>query len=452
MGVNHRTAPLEALERLAVVGHDLAGANGRLAERMRHSTEAGQAVVLHTCNRTEFYTLAEDLEEAREAAASVLESYGVDYEGVRPYVYAHHHDAAVRHLFRVTCSLDSMILGESEVLGQVREAFGAAVAAKSAHSPMTHAFHQALRVGKRARRETDIGRNAQSVSYAFVELARRTLGQLGEAHALVVGAGEAGRLAAQALQNAGIGRLTVMNRTPHRAAELAEDLGVADVLPLDDLPAALLEHDVVISCTGSPSYVVTQADVSDAATGRGGRPLLLLDAALPRDIDPSVRDTAGVTLADMSDLERVAEVNRQRRQQEAARVEAIVEEEVARFHEWWDSLRVVPTLVDLREQAESLRERELQRALRRLAHLPQADQETVAAMSRALVNKLLHHPVTRVKAEGRPEDIQTLRWLFRLDDAPADADGQEDDATAGVGAPVDTGGEEDPSGISAERG
>ena len=444
IGVNHRTAPLEALERLAVVGHDLAGANGRLAERMRHSTEAGQAVVLHTCNRTEFYTLAEDLEEAREAAAGVLESYGVDYEGVRPYVYAHHHDAAVRHLFRVTCSLDSMILGESEVLGQVREAFGAAVAAKSAHSPMTHAFHQALRVGKRARRETDIGRNAQSVSYAFVELARRTLGQLGEAHALVVGAGEAGRLAAQALQNAGIGRLTVMNRTPHRAAELAEDLGVADVLPLDDLPAALLEHDVVISCTGSQSYVVTQTDVSDAAAGRDGRPLLLLDAALPRDIDPSVRDTAGVTLADMSDLERVAEVNRQQRQQEAARVEAIVEEEVARFHEWWDSLRVVPTLVDLREQAESLRERELEHALRRLSHLPQGDQETVAAMSRALVNKLLHHPVTRVKSEGRPEDIQTLRWLFRLDEASSDDGAHEDDAPAGV--------EEDPSGISAERG
>ena len=400
--------------------------------------------MLHTCNRTEFYTLAEDLEEAREAAAGVLESYGVDYEGVRPYVYAHHHDAAVRHLFRVTCSLDSMILGESEVLGQVREAFGAAVAAKSAHSPMTHAFHQALRVGKRARRETDIGaeravgelrvRGAGAAHVGTAWGSARTGGRRGRGRA----AGSAGAA------ERGIGRLTVMNRTPHRAAELAEDLGVADVLPLDDLPAALLEHDVVISCTGSPSYVVTQADVSVASAGRDGRPLLLLDAALPRDIDPSVRDTAGVTLADMSDLERVAEVNRQRRQQEAARVEAIVEEEVARFHEWWDSLRVVPTLVDLREQAESLREQELDRALRRLAHLPQADQETVAAMSRALVNKLLHHPVTRVKAEGRPEDIQTLRWLFRLDEAPSDDGAHEDDAPAGV--------EEDPSGISAERG
>ena len=167
VGVNHRTAPLEALERLAVVGADLAGANRLLAEL------AGQGVVLHTCNRTEFYTLAEDLEDAREAAAGVLEAYGVGYDGVQPYVYGYHHDAAARHLFRVTCSLDSMILGESEVLGQVREAFGAAVAAKTAHSPMTHAFHQALRVGKRARRDTDIGRNAQSVSYAFVELARR---------------------------------------------------------------------------------------------------------------------------------------------------------------------------------------------------------------------------------------------------------------------------------------
>ena len=434
VGVNHRTAPLEALEQLAVVGHDLAGANRMLAER------AGQGVVLHTCNRTEFYTLAEDLEDAREAAASVLEAYSVGYEGVEPYVYGYHHDAAARHLFRVTCSLDSMILGESEVLGQVREAFGAAVAAKTAHSPMTHAFHQALRVGKRARRDTDIGRNAQSVSYAFVELARRTLGQLDGAHGLVVGAGEAGRLAAQALQNAGISRLTVMNRTEVRASELAEELGGLDVLPLDGLQEALREYDVVISATGSPDYVVTGADVSGAVSGRDGRPLLLLDAALPRDIDPAVRDVAGVTLADMSDLDRVAETNRQRRQQEAARVEAIVEEEVTRFHEWWDSLRVVPTLVDLREQAETLREQELERALRRLSHLAEADQETVAALSRALVNKLLHHPVTRVKAEGRPEDIQTLRWLFRLDEASADAD-----------APADAGGEEDPSGASAER-
>lgn len=430
VGVNHRTAPLEALEQLAVVGEDLAGANLRMADASGHS------VVLHTCNRTEFYTLVEDVEEAREAAVRTLAAYGVGYDDVAPYVYAFHHDAAARHLFRVTCSLDSMILGESEVLGQVREAFGAAVAAKTAHSPLTHAFHQALRVGKRARHDTDIGRNAQSVSYAFVELARRTLGRLDGMHGLVVGAGEAGRLAALALQNAGIGRLTVMNRTPHRAAELAEDLGGAGVLPLDDLSDALAEHDVVISATGSPDYVVTRADV--AVASRGGRPLLLLDAALPRDVDPAVRDVAGVTLADMSDLDRVAEVNRQRRRQEAARVETIVEDEVTRFHAWWDTLKVVPTLVDLREQAESLRERELERALRRLSHLTDADQETVAALSRALVNKLLHHPVTRVKAEGRPEDIQTLRWLFRLDEPPP-IDSTEDET------------EEDPSETSAER-
>ena len=428
VGVNHRTAPLEALERLAVLGTDLGGANRCLAER------TGQAVVLHTCNRTELYTLAEDMEEARAAAAHVLEEYGVPHDAVAPYVYSHHHDDAVRHLFRVTCSLDSMILGESEVLGQVREAFGAAVAAKTAASPMTHAFHQALRVGKRARHETDIGRNAQSVSYAFVDLARRTLGELSGAHALVVGAGEAGRLAAQALLNAGIGGLTVVNRTPARAAELAADLGGAGVLPLDDLPQALRESDVVISCTGSLDYVVSYADASTAAAQRDGRPLLLLDAALPRDVDPAVRDLPGVSLADMSDLERVAEVNRQRRQQEAMRVEVIVEEEVGRFQEWWDSLRVIPTLVDLREQLESLREQELAKALRRLAHLSQTDQDTVAALSKALVSKLLHHPVTRLKDEGKPEDIQALRWLFRLDEA------QEDGA------------EEDPSGVSAERG
>ena len=218
------------------------------------------------------------------------------------------------------------------------------------------------------------------------------------------------------------------------------------MLPLDDLPGALLEHDVVISCTGSPSYVVTQADVSDAAAGRVGRPLLLLDAALPRDVDPSVRDTAGVTLADMSDLERVAEVNRQHRQQEAARVEAIVEEEVARFHEWWDSLRVVPTLVDLREQAESLREQELERALRRLV-APAAGGPGDGGRDEPGAGEQAAAPPGH-EGEGRGVDRRTSRpcggssgWTRRRL-TPA---GTEDDAPQG-------GAEEDPSGISAERG
>jgi len=410
VGINHRTAPLEVLEQLAVVGTDLEGADKRLAAR------TGQAVVLHTCNRTEFYTIAEDTKDAEEAVSEFLEEkYGILYASLAPYVYSYFHTDAVNHLFRVTCSLDSMILGESEVLGQVREAFGAAVAAKSASTPITRVFHQALRVGKRARHETAIGQNALSVSYAFVELAKRTLGDLTGAKALVVGAGEAGRLASVALRNVGVEHLTVMNRTHERATELASELDGAHVLPLDDLQVALGDSDIVIACTGSPEYVITQDAVSRAIADRVGRPLFLLDLAVPRDVDPAIKDLESVYLADISDLDAVADVNRQSREQEAEHVELIIEEEVRRFQSWWDELRIVPTLADLRRQSESLRERELARTLKRLQHLSSEDREIITSLSKSLVNKLLHNPVTRLKGEGKPEDIQSLRWLFRLD-------------------------------------
>ena len=410
VGVNHRTAPLEVLEQLAVVGTDLEGADKRLAAR------TGQAVVLHTCNRTEFYTIAEDTRNAEEAVSEFLEEkYGILYASLAPYVYSYFHTDAVNHLFRVTCSLDSMILGESEVLGQVREAFGAAVAAKSASTPITRVFHQALRVGKRARHETAIGQNALSVSYAFVELAKRTLGDITGARALVVGAGEAGKLASVALRNVGVEHLTVMNRTHERATELAGELDGAHVLPLDDLEVALGDSDIVIACTGAPDYMITEDAVSRAIADRVGRPIFLLDVAVPRDVDPAIKDLESVYLADISDLDAVANVNRQRREQEAEHVELIIEEEVRRFQSWWDGLRIVPTLADLRRQSELLRERELARTLKHLQHLSTEDQEVITSLSKSLVSKLLHNPVARLKGEGKTADIQSLRWLFRLD-------------------------------------
>ena len=422
VGVNHHTAPLEVLEQLAVVGNDLEGANKRLAAR------TGQAVVLHTCNRTEFYTIAEATENAEEAIAEFLEEkYRISYESLAPYIYTYFHTDAVNHLFRVTCSLDSMILGESEVLGQVREAFGAAVAAKTASTPITRVFHQALRVGKRARSETAIGQNALSISYAFVELAKRTLGDIKDAKALVVGAGEAGKLASVALRNVGVEHLTVMNRTHARAVELAEELNEAYVLPMDELQVALDNSDIVIACTGSPEYMITEDAISRAISARAGRPLLLLDVAIPRDVDPAIKDMESVHLADISDLDAIADVNRQRREQEAERVAIIIDDEVHKFQTWWDALRIVPTLADLRHQSESLRERELSRTLKRLQHLSADDQEVIAALSKSLVNKLLHNPVTRLKGEGKPADIQSLRWLFRLD---GDLDGDVTDDSA----------------------
>ena len=297
VGISYRTAPVEAREQVALADEALRLAHRRLAE------QAGQAVILSTCNRTEFYTLTDEPERAREAVAQLLrEDAGVDYKALESYFYTHHQEDAARHLFRVACSLDSMILGESEVLRQVRESFATASEAGTVRAPLTRLFHQALRVGKRARNETDIGRNALSVSYACVELARRTVGDLRGLRALVVGTGEAGKLAAKALHRAGVGRLTVTNRSLGPAEELAALLG-GEVAPLERLASAMAEVDIVVSCTGAPTYVLTQDQVAQAMRGRDGRPLFLLDIAVPRDVAPQVATVPGVRLADIDDLE-----------------------------------------------------------------------------------------------------------------------------------------------------
>ena len=410
VGVNFRTAPLEARERLAVAGELLGEANQSLAMR------TGQAVVLSTCNRTEFYTMVEDPAQAQKAVAELLdESQEGAYAELAPLFYTHQHEDAARHLFRVTCSLDSMILGESEVLGQVREAFGVAVAAGTVANPLSRLFHQALRVGKRARRETEIGRNALSVSYACVELARRALGDLGGLTALVVGTGEAGKLAAKALRSVGVSRLLVTNRTFARAAELAQELG-GHAVPFKELEAALREADLAVSSTGMPAYLLTPELMGRAMAGRDGRPLFLLDIAVPRDVDPAVRRVSNVVLADIDDLDAVTEANLQRRESEARRVEAIVTEEVARFLHWWDSLSIVPTIKRLRRQAEALRQREVAKALRRLGRLSPEEQGTVEALSRALVTKLLHQPITTLQVQRHPQHLQALEVLFGLDE------------------------------------
>ena len=410
VGVNFRTAPLEAREQLVVAGDVLRDAHQALARR------TGQAVILSTCNRTEFYTLMDDPDQALGAMGEVLEeSTGIRPSALLPLTYVYQHEDAARHLFRVACSLDSQILGESEILGQVREAFGVAVAAKTVVNPLSRLFHHALRVGKRARTETEIGRNALSISYACVELARRALGDLHGRSALVLGAGEAGVLAAKALLSVGVSRLVVTNRSFERAAELARELG-GEAIPFEELEGALRDADVVVSGTGAPAYIVTPEMGRRAMDGRAGRPLFVLDIAVPRDVDPALAELPGVTLANIDDLDAVAEANRRHRQQEADRVEGIIDEEVGRFRDWWGALGAVPVIKALESQADNVRRREVAKALRRLRQLSPEDRETVEAMSRALVNKLLHNPITVVKAQRNPQHLRALQQLFKLPD------------------------------------
>lgn len=400
---------MDVRERLAVGRAQLPEV---LKEMARHTS---QGVILSTCNRTEFYTLPEDRLRGYQSVGRFVEAYyGTSFSDLESHLYTYAHGDAALHLFRVASGLDSMIVGESQILGQVREAFSAAVKAATVANPLSHLFHQALRVGKRVRRETGIGQNALSISHACLELARRALGDLAGRSALVIGAGDAGKLAARALRASGVGPLLVTNRTFERAQDLAQELG-AHALPFDELEDALMKADIVVSSTEAPSYVLP-LDLVRRSLGRRARgPLFLLDIAVPRDVDPRVEELSGVLLYDVDDLDAVAETNRQERAQEVQKVEAMVHEEVAFFLQWWEYRKVVPTLTALQRQAEALRLQEVQRAFRKLPDLTLQEQAVLEALSKALVRKLLHHPVSTVRAQGKPEHLQALQELFQLD-------------------------------------
>ncbi len=414
VGVNHATAPLEVREKLAFTRGELPQALAAL--RQAH----GDGVILSTCNRTEIYTLADDLDQGRSSVVRFLgESGGVSAEEFSRYLFAVEHAEAVRHLYRVASGLDSMILGETQILGQVRDAFGAAAAAGVARGVLSKLFHQALRTGKRARRETNISRNALSVSFACVELARRALGEVRGRRVLLVGLGEAGHLVAQALQSSGAGHVLVTNRTYRRAEELADEMGW-QALPFEDLPAALGGVDIVVSATGSPDCIISRQMVAEALESRRDGPLFLMDIAVPRDVEPAVAELADVYLYDIDDVAAVSEANRLERQQEAQKAEALVEEEVQRFVAWWDAREAMPAVATLRQRMEAVREAEMEKLLRRMPNLTQRERWRIEAMSRALVKKALHQPTIFLKETRDPRQQQLAQELFGLvqEDSP----------------------------------
>ena len=309
VGLNHRTAPVEVRERLSLNKEQLPEALSAM------NSHGASGVILSTCNRSEFYTL-ELPEEAASAEAGadrvkqfLVERFGISLLDVDRYLYVYRGYDCIHHLFRVASSLDSMILGEEQIIGQVRDAYEAATTAGTAQGPLAQLFQQALRVGRRVRRETGISRNALSVSRACVEMAKSVLGDLSSSRVLVVGAGEAGELAAEVLSLSGVTDITVTNRTFQRAEELAASLS-AQAITFDGMPKALRESDIVIGCTGSPGYVLEAGLIGDTMAVRPERPLLLIDIAVPRDIDPEAAQVQNVFLNDVDDLESASQVSR----------------------------------------------------------------------------------------------------------------------------------------------
>jgi len=417
VGLNHRTAPLEVREKLSLTKAQLPGA---LKVMKRYGVPG---VILCTCNRSEFYAMEppgasnshQHLGGGEERIKQFLaDRFDISLVDIERYLYVCRSQECIHHLFRVTSSLDSMILGEEQIIGQVRAALETASQLDTVPGPLSHFFQRALGVGRKVRRETEIGRNASSVSRACVELAKRAVGDLNNLGVMVVGAGDAGKLAAFALCRSGLREITVINRTYERAEELARQLS-GRALPFQDLAGALSRTDIVICCTGSPGYVLEAKMVREAMALRPERPLFLLDIAVPRDIDPAVSRIDNVHLHDVDDLETVSEANRQEKDREARHAEELVGEETSHFQEWWRTLAVLPTMLALRGRAEEIREEELEKTLKKLdGNLTPEQLASVEAMTHAIVNKLLHGPTVYLKGRRAPADLRVAKEIFRL--------------------------------------
>lgn len=415
VGLNHRTVPLDVLERMTVDARQLPKALHDLRSRPHLS----EAVVLSTCNRTEIYAQAERYHGALDDVRTFLTDLsGLNVDAFADHLYAYHDDMAVAHLFKVAAGLDSAVVGESEILGQVRAAVDAAKAEGAVTSELDRLFTAALAAGRRARVETGIGRGTTSVSQAAVAMAADRLGSLEGRRILVLGAGEIGAGMAAALAGTdGLEEILVANRTRSRAVELAKRIG-GRVVDFGELGSALVEVDLVLTSTGASSMIVDADDVAAVMEERRCRPLLMVDVAVPRDVDPAADQIDGVTVLDMDDLRAFADASLADRRREIPLVQTILANEVARYHERVAAREVAPLIVELRERAEQIRQAEIDRLAARNGGLDPAVREQVDVVTRGIVNKLLHEPTVRLKEEAataRGERLaEALRQLFSL--------------------------------------
>jgi glutamyl-tRNA reductase len=415
LGVNHKTAPVALRERLALP----AGRSAAVLNELVAHEAIQEAVAISTCNRTEIYLVAADQVAAESEALAIL-SRQADIRPTELFgrLYSLRGAEAVRHLFEVASGLDSMIVGEAEVQGQVKRAYEVALAEGATGPVANRLFRDALAAGKRVRTETALGRTRSSVSSVAVELAQATLGDLETKRVLVIGAGENGELTAEALHRAGVHTVFVANRRYDRAIGLAQRFG-GQAVRFDDLPTELLDADIVVSCTSSPHQIVGRDELSLVMEQRPGKPLLLIDIAVPRDIEPAVRDIQGITLYDMDDLQRAVDRKLSVQEAEARKARSLIDQDVEGFERWLASLDVLPTIAALRERADSIVEQVLHENERRWESLGEADRERVEVLARAVVQRLLHEPTLRLKRSVGDEDayvyVQALHELFGLD-------------------------------------
>lgn len=407
LGWNFRTAALSVRERVAFSADEVREG----LDRIRREGLVTEGVIVSTCNRSEIYGVTEGTGTNEHLTRVISEWRGLDIREAEAGSFYREGAEAARHLFRVAAGLDSLALGESEVLGQVRTALRVAREAGATRSVLHRMFETAMSAGKRVRTETEIARHPLSVPSIAFELATKVFGKMAERTILVLGAGETGTLFAEQAVGAGVLDVRVVNRSPARAQELADRIG-GRAVPWDALHPALAEADVVVGTTASPEPVVSRAAVEGAMKERRGRPMFLLDLAMPRDFEEGVGELYNVYAYGLDDLREVAEENRRRRSREVPRAEAILEEDLARFLAWFGNLAVVPTLNDLQARLASLRDAEL-------ARLPAEERDRFRAFADSIASKLLHEPMRRLKAEPdtsrKLDRVEAVRHLFDLD-------------------------------------
>jgi glutamyl-tRNA reductase len=409
-GVNHSTTPIETRERLAV-------SNDRLPEALSLLCKyVSQGLILSTCNRIEVYSITES-GGSRQPGMDFFKSWAnVSDADLASHVYHYLNEEAVKHLFRVASGLDSMIIGEFEILGQVKNSLEEASKAGMVEYPLRTLLQQSLRVGRQVREKTGISKNALSVSSVAVELAAKAIGDLTECKALVIGTGEAGRLVAKALKERGIAKITTTSRSYEKASALAKTLGGSSV-DIGSLGQELANCDIAISCTGAPHFILDIKTIENVMSARSNRPLVIIDIAVPRDVDPEVRRLSNIFLYYIDDFTHISDRNRKQRETEIQNATEIIESEVKRFASRWQAMEVKPVITSLVGKAEAIRQAQLKSTIKKLRRLSTEERQILEAMTKSIVQKILHDPIQHIKkdADERDDYIRLIAELFQLD-------------------------------------
>jgi len=414
IGLNHKTAPIEIRERLAFPEDGIE----KPLSQIKSLPSLKENMILSTCNRVEIYAAAQETEKAILDLKGFLSQYhGLSLKEFEKKLYLLVGEEAVKHIFRVASSLDSMVVGEPQILGQIKSAYNMAAEAKTSGLILHRLLHRAFHVAKRVRTETKIGNSAVSVSFVAVELAKKIFGTLEKRTVLLIGAGEMCELAARHLVSGGIEKVLVTNRTYERAVTLAQEFR-GEPIPFEEIYRGLRMVDIVISATDSPQYLLHHEEVAKVIKDRKQKPIFFIDIADPRDVEPKVGDIENVYLYNIDDLQKVANDNIQDREKEAQKAEAIVQDEVVKFVNWYQSLEVTPTIVALRKKFEEIRNKELAKTLSLHPHFSDKERQSLEALTSSIINKILHDPLTLLKQKNEEAMadlyIDALRTLFEL--------------------------------------